>query len=114
MRPVFLILMGLALLLVAWRLARHRSGWPARVLVAGALLLALGYGVVLPLYDARILVPLNLVMFVPNADPAAALGWHIVKLFSMNGGWFLFGLGLALHARLFESLRKPKSVPALP
>lgn len=114
MRPVFLILMGLALLLVAWRLARHRSGWPTRVLVAGALLLAIGYGVVLPLYDARILVPLSLVMFVPDADPATALGWHLVKLVSMNGGWFLFGLGLALHARLFESFRKPKSLPALP
>lgn len=113
MRPVFLILMGLALLLVAWRLARHRSGWPTRVLVAGALLLAFGYGVVLPLYTAQVLVPLDLVMYVPSADPATALAWHLVKLLSMNGGWFLFGLGLALHARLFESFRKPKSAPTL-
>lgn len=113
MRPVFLILMGLVLLLVAWRLARHCSGWPTRVMVAGALLLAFGYGVVLPLYTLQVLVPLNLVMFVPRADPATALGWHLVKLFSMNGGWFLFGLGLALHAGLFESLRKPKSSPVL-
>ena len=84
------------------------------MLVAGALMLAFGYGVVLPLYTARVLVPLNLVMFIPDADPATALGWHMVKLVSMNGGWFVFGLGLALHARLFESFRKPKSLPALP
>ncbi len=108
MRPVFLILMGLVLLLVAWRLARHRSGWPARVLVAGALLLAFGYAVVLPLYDAKVLVPMGLVMFRPDADPAVALGWHLVKMLSMNGGWFLFGLGLALHARLFEPVRATK------
>lgn len=112
MRPVFLILMGLALLLIAWRLARHRSGWPARVLMGGALLLALGYSVVLPLYDARVLVPLDRVMFYPQADPSVALGWHLVKLLSMNGGWFLFGLGLALHARLFEPVRVAKSIPS--
>lgn len=110
MRPVFLILMGLVLLLVAWRLARHHSGWPARILVAGALLLAFGYAVVLPLYDAKVLVPLSFVEFLPHADPAVALGWHLVKLLAMNGGWFLFGLGLALHVRLFEPVRVTKPV----
>lgn len=113
MRPVFLILMGLVLLLVAWRLVRHRTGWSGRVLMSGAILLAIGYSVILPLYDARVLTPLTHLIFYPDADPAVALGWHVIKLLSMNGGWFLFGLGLALHAGLFESARPVKTVPSL-
>ncbi|BCX47354.1 hypothetical protein HAHE_12620 [Haloferula helveola] len=113
-----MIVMGFALLLVAWRLTRRTGGWPARTLMAGALLLALGYSVVLPLYQVKVLVPLNLIMFYPNADPAAALGWHLVRMLSMNGGWLLFGLGLLLHARIFETRRdtspQPATLPSLP
>jgi len=101
MRPVFLMVMGLSLLLVAWRLTRRHSGWPARLLMAGALLLAFGYCVVLPLYDAGVVVSFANLDFYPDADPAATLGWHVSKLFAMNGGWLLFGLGIALHANLF-------------
>lgn len=104
MRPVFLILMGLFLLLVAWRFARRNSGWPVRVIMAGAILLALGYSLILPLYDARVILPYKLIPYFPDRDPAAAIGWHLAKVFAMNGGWLLFGLGLALHARVFENL----------
>lgn len=102
-----MILMGLVLLLVAWRLVRHHSGWPCRVLMAGALLLALGYGLVLPLYDAGVVVPFKFLNYYPQADAGTTLGWHLTKLLAMNGGWFLFGLGLAMHAGVFQSLRSP-------
>lgn len=114
MRPVFLMVMGLALLLVAWRLTRRHSGWPARMLMAGALLLGFGYGVVLPLYEAEVIVPFRNLHFYPHADPAATLGWHVTKLFAMNGGWLLFGLGMALHAGIFERRTSPQSETVLP
>lgn len=110
MRPVFLIVMGLALLIVAWRLTHHTSGWSSRILMSGALLLALGYSVTLPLYEAQVVLPIDLLRFYPNADAGIAMGWHLVKLFSMNGGWLLFGLGLAIHARVFEPVATPRSV----
>lgn len=116
MRPVFLIVMGLALLLVAWRLTRHATGWPARVLMSGALLLALGYSVILPLYYAGVLVPLEHLVLHPHAAVDTMLAWHVVKLLAMNGGWLLFGLGLALQVGLFPSLAsrlERKEAPAL-
>jgi hypothetical protein len=114
MRPVFLIVMGLSLLFIAWRLTRHTNGWASRILMSGALLLALGYSVTIPLYQAKVILPMNLVMFYPDADAGIAMGWHLVKLFSMNGGWLLFGLGLAIHARVFESAATPRAVAVIP
>jgi hypothetical protein len=99
-RPAFMIVMGLFLLLVAWRLVQGRSGWAPRLILSGALLLAFGYAVVVPLYEAG-----RIPAFGPgghhHGEPALALGWHVVKLFAMNAGWLLFGLGVALHARVF-------------
>jgi len=108
-RPVFMIVMGAFLLLTAWRMTRGTTGWTPRLLLGGAFLLALGYSVLLPLYQAGVLLPLSLVGRLPG-DPAVALGWHIVKVVSMNGGWLLFGLGLALHAGIFETERSPAPV----
>ncbi|MGB6219589.1 hypothetical protein [Haloferula sp.] len=105
MRPVFMIVMGLSLLFVAWRLTRHTSGWSSRILMAGALLLALGYSLIIPLYQANVIMPLSLLEYYPNADAGQVVGWHLAKIFSMNGGWLLFGLGLAIHAKVFETMR---------
>ena len=113
MRPVFLMVMGMVLLLVAWRLTRRHRGWSARMLMAGALLLAFGYGVILPLYEAEVIVPLRNLSFYPDVDPATTLGWHVSKVFAMNGGWLLFGLGMALHAGLFERERRPSQEPEI-
>jgi hypothetical protein len=82
--------------------------------MSGALLLALGYSVTLPLYQAKVLLPIDLLKFYPNADPGIAMGWHLVKLFSMNGGWLLFGLGLAIHARVFEPAAAPRALAVTP
>jgi len=99
-RPAFMIVMGLFLLVVAWRLVKGRSGWAPRLIFAGALMLAFGYAVIVPLYQSG-----TIPAYRPGAhvhgDPALALGWHVVKLFTMNAGWLLFGLGVSLHARVF-------------
>jgi hypothetical protein len=108
-RPVFMIVMGAFLLLTAWRMTRGTTGWTPRTLMAGALLLALGYSVVMPLYQAGVLLPLSLVGQLPG-DASVAMAWHVVKVVSMNGGWLLFGLGLALHAGIFESEKSPAPV----
>jgi hypothetical protein len=108
-RPVFLIVMGAFLLLTAWRMTRGTNGWTPRILLAGALMLAFGYSVVMPLYQAGILVPLSLVGQLPG-NATVAMVWHVVKMVSMNGGWLLFGLGLALHAGIFETEKSPAPV----
>jgi hypothetical protein len=101
--------MGAFLLLTAWRMTRGTTGWTPRILLAGALLLAFGYSVVMPLYQAGVLLPLSLVGQLPG-NATAAMIWHVVKLVSMNGGWLLFGLGLALHAGVFETEKSPAPV----
>jgi hypothetical protein len=100
-RPVFLIVMGAFLAIIAWRLAKDSGVWTARFLVAGALLLGTGYAVLMPMYAAGLIRP-----YAPGMRggvPADALAWHVVKLVLMNAGWLFFGLGLALHAKLFHT-----------
>lgn len=101
-RPVFLIVMGVFILLVGWRLARTSGKWTARMLMAGALLLGFGYALLMPMYEAGVLL-----QYSPKAhSPLSAgsvLGWHIVKLMAMNTGWFLFGTGVAMHANILGS-----------
>lgn len=111
-RPVFLIVMGLALLLVAWRMTAGRSDWGSRLMLAGAGLLAFGYAVVLPLYAAKVIVPAHLIAYHLDFHPIAAFGWHVAKLTAMNGGWLLFGIGLAHRAGVFPARRRP--VPGEP
>lgn len=101
-RPVFLIVMGVFLTLIAWRLAKTSGKWTARLLVAGALMLGFGYAVLMPLYEAGILR-----YYSPNAhhhgDVSSLMAWHAVKLVVMNAGWLLFGLGIAMHAKILGS-----------
>ncbi len=97
-RPVFLIVMGVFLTLIAWRLAGSSGVWTARVMVAGALLLGFGYAVMMPLFEAGVIE-----RYAPDAryhgSAATAAAWHVVKMVVMNTGWLLFGLGLAMHAK---------------
>ena len=101
-RPVFLIVMGVFLALVAWRLARTSTTWTARTLVAGALMLGFGYGVMMPLYEAGRIESFS-AKGLYDGCASTAVAWHVVKLVVMNVGWLLFGIGVALHAKLFQS-----------
>jgi len=95
-----MIVMGIFLMVIAWRLCKCTEGWTARLIVSGALLLGFGYAVMMPLYDAGIIE-----RFSPSGryhgSGASAVAWHAVKLVVMNSGWLVFGLGLALHAKVF-------------
>ncbi len=107
-RPVFMIVMGVFLLVVAWRMSKEAEGWSARLMMAGAIMLAFGYSFLIPMYEAG-----KIEKFYPGShlhNPAAALGWHAVKLVVMNAGWLVFGLGLGLHSGL---LRMPAALKAL-
>ena len=101
-RPVFMIVMGIFLMIIAWRLCKCTEGWTARLIAAGALLLGVGYAVMLPLYDAGVIE-----RFSPagryHGSAATAVAWHSVKIVAMNSGWLLFGLGLAMHAKVFTA-----------
>ena len=101
-RPVFLIVMGVFLMLIAWRLAKTSEHWTGRMLVAGAFLLGFGYAVMMPLYEAGVIERLS-----PrghyHGGVASAMAWHAVKLVVMNAGWLLFGIGVAMHAKILRS-----------
>lgn len=105
-RPVFMIVMGVFLAVIAWRLARTSGVWTARTLVAGALLLGFGYAVMIPLYEIRVIEPFS-AKGIYQGSAATALGWHVVKLVVMNLGWLLLGVGIALHANVL-SLPNPR------
>lgn len=110
-RPVFLIVMGVFLCLIGWRLAKTSGAWTGRCLMAGGLLLGFGYSVLLPMYEAGAIES-----FRPGAGQdaasASAVAWHVVKLVVMNTGWLMLGLGLAMHAKLFgEPAPRPLAQP---
>ncbi len=111
-RPVFMIVMGFSLMLVAWRLARDTEGWSARFLVGGAFLLFIGYTLLLPMYEAGKILRYHPDVHVHGSSNA--LAWHAVKIVVMNSGWLVFGLGLGLHSGLirvpaFLRISKPQS-----
>ena len=114
MRPVFMIVMGVFLVLIAWRLAKGAHGWTGWSMAGGALLLGFGYTILLPLYDLG-RIEVYRVNGHYHGSPAAAAGWHAVKLVVMNGGWLLLGLGMASHARLFAAspARKASKSPTV-
>lgn len=114
-RPVFLIIMGLFLMVIAWRLSRISTGWAARMIVAGALLLGFGYAIVMPLYEAGVIERYSPGRTHYHGAAATALAWQAVKLISMNCGWLFFGLGVALHAKLLSmpAHRRAINSPAL-
>jgi hypothetical protein len=91
-----MVVMGGFLLMIGWRLSQESRGWSARFLMAGTLLLAFGYVVILPMYEMG-----RIERIFPGAhgDTAITVAWHVVKLFTMNAGWLLFGIGIAWHAR---------------
>ena len=92
-RPVFMIIMGLSLMIFAWRLARTTHGWTSRWLVGGALLLGFGYA---------LLLPMTLAGGHFHGDAANAAAWDVVKTVTMNLGWLALGIGLVLHAQVFQ------------
>ena len=96
---MFLIVMGISLGVVAWRIALTTSAWNARLIVAGGLLLGFGYAVLLPMREVGFIAALAH----PRAAVAETFGWHTVLLVVMNGGWLLFGTGMARHARILPS-----------
>jgi hypothetical protein len=101
-RPVFLIVMGVFLMLIAWRLAKTSTVWTGRILIAGALLLGFGYAVMMPMYEAGALKHYS-PKAIYHGGVASVLAWQAVKLVVMNAGWLLFGTGVAMHAGIFGS-----------
>jgi len=112
-RPVFWMVMGVFLFLYAWRLAQGSERWTARLLVAGALLLAGGYSFVLPMYEAGLLEHYAPGRRHYHGSAETALAWHVVRLVVMNFGWLVFGIGLALHAQILRlPVRRPQAAAA--
>lgn len=112
-RPVFMIVMGVFMLLFAWRLTKVSDAWTSRLLMAGALMLAFGYCLLLPLYDAGLVERYSPMRLHYHGSAATALGWHVTKMVVMNLGWLVLGLGLAMHAKIFISAspRRSREIP---
>ena len=110
-RPVFMIVMGVSLLGISLRMAGGLSGWSARFIVAGGLLLCFGYALLMPLYELG-----KIERYHPQAilhHPATALAWYLIRQFVMNVGWLALGVGLGIHTGLlkFPRLRKVSPTP---
>lgn len=113
-RPVFWIVMGVFLLVIAWRVSRTTHKWTARFLLSGAALLGCGYAILLPLYETG-----HLERFYQGAhyhgSESTAMAWHAIRMLVMNTGWLLLGIGLAMHAKVFTAPNPPqRQTPALP
>lgn len=113
-RPVFWIVMGIFLIVIAWRVSRSTSFWTTRFLLSGAVLLGLGYAVMLPLYETG-----HIERFREGAhyhgSETTAMVWHAVRMLLMNTGWLFLGIGLAIHAKVFTAPAPPyRKSPALP
>lgn len=113
MRPVFMIVMGVFLVVIAWRICNCSQGWASRLILSGALLLGFGYAVMLPLYEAGSIERISPLGRYHHGG-ANAIAWHCVKLVTMNSGWLLLGLGLAMHSKAFSAAhqRRPITSPA--
>ena len=109
-RPVFMIVMGVFLMIIAWRLCKFSEGWTARLIVAGSLLLGFGYAVMMPLYEAGLIERYSPM----GQSGTSALAWHVVRLVVMNSGWLIFGLGLAMHAKIFSPTSSPRMLSPSP
>lgn len=112
-RPVFMIVMGVFLMIIAWRLCKCSEGWTARLIATGSLMLGFGYAVMMPLYDAGIIERYSPLGH-SHGSGASALAWHAVKLVVMNSGWLVFGLGLAMHAKIFSPTSSPRKLSPSP
>lgn len=113
-RPVFMIVMGVSLMLLVWRFTKGVPGWSGRLLLAGALLLGFGYTVVLPLNEAGKIQSVAAARHF-QGDVATALAWQTLRTASMNLGWLALGVGLALHARSFSAAaRRPAAARTSP
>ncbi|MBN8460135.1 MAG: hypothetical protein J0M04_20090 [Verrucomicrobia bacterium] len=109
-RVPLMMALGLALVVFTWRLAAHaRRG--RGLLVSGALMLGLGYSVVLPLQDTGILNRGHEGHSHEQLTDSTA--WKVSRGILMNTGWLLLGSGLALQVRA----KRPSSespTPSLP
>lgn len=108
-RPVFMIVMGVFLIVIAWRICQSTKGWTSTMIMSGALLLGFGYAVMLPMYEAG-----KIERFSPKnhyrGSAANAVAWHAVKIVTMNSGWLLLGIGLAMHSKAFSAAPQRRKI----
>jgi len=111
-RPAFLIVMGISLMMIAWRFAKKTSGWSPRLMMAGAILLGFGYSVLLPLHEIGKTGRYPSLPH-PHGGEELVLAFFVLKIFTMNVGWFLLGLGLAIHTKILTAPPLKHSLPPL-
>ncbi len=96
-RAPLMMALGLALAVFTWRMAGRVRGGGRLPLLAGALLLGLGYSVLLPLQESGLLNRGHEGHDHARVTDTAA--WNMSRVAVMNLGWLLLGGGLALHVR---------------
>ncbi len=69
------------------------------MIVAGSLLLGFGYTLLMPLYEAGVIERYSAAGHY-HGSGANAVAWQAVKMVAMNSGWLIFGLGIAMHAKI--------------
>ncbi|MCF7675902.1 MAG: hypothetical protein K9N23_08480 [Akkermansiaceae bacterium] len=101
-RAPLLVVLGLALVIGTWHLINRNPGGGHRLMMTGALLLGIGYVVLLPLQESGLLAAGG--QGHGHESVIHSTAWQLVRLVVMNLGWLLLGGGLALHARSNRTL----------
>lgn len=96
-RAPLLMVLGLALVVFTWHMVSRSQGGGRRIMMTGALLLGIGYVILLPLQESGLLTAGHEGHGHDSVLDTAA--WRVVKPVVMNLGWLLLGGGLALHVR---------------
>jgi hypothetical protein len=109
-RAPLMMALGLALMVFTWRLAGRVRGGSRPLLQTGAILLGIGYAVMMPLQDSGILRAGHEGHRHELVTDTAA--WRMSKVAVMNLGWLLLGCGLAMQLRAKPSSQSP--TPSLP
>ena len=107
-RAPLLVVLGLALVIGTWHLINRSPGGGRRLMMTGALLLGIGYVVLLPLQESGLLAADGH----GHESVIHSTAWQLGRLMVMNLGWLLLGGGLALHVRSHRtSLRNDNPPP---
>lgn len=105
-----MIVMGISLVIFSLRLASGAKTWPARLMMTGSLMLGFGYAVVLPAYEGGLIESIH---SPHTVNLEAAIMWHVIRLVTMNAGWLIFGIGVAMHANILPQPAPRKAAAKL-
>lgn len=95
-RPVSFILAGIILMMTVWRIHKHMASVTSLILITGAVILAINFCIILPAYEAKLIIRTPQLYTHPNASVELIHMVETISNYTLNVGWFILGLGMTL------------------